>query len=137
MENFTSLTALMKIIRPLFVYVYCIVLCCTIFHALFSCCIKSTSIPKIATFAICLEDIWSCSKEERFLWFGKLGIIHYPAIFLFLISNYLIVSKLNCLLIFLLLLPIFSLNKWYCPITFSIVLNFHYYYIIKVIYYYS
>ena len=43
--------------------------------------------------------------------FGQLGLIHYLVIFLFLFRNYLSVSKLNFLLIFLLLFLICSLHK--------------------------
>ena len=97
---------------------------CVVF---FSCCIKSTSISAAASSAIYLVDFLSDSKEELNYWFGQLGIICYPSICLCLFWNYLIVSRLNCLLISLLLLRIFSLHKWYCPVIFSIAFHFNYY----------
>ena len=103
----------------------------------FSCCIKSTSFSKTAFFGIFLEAFLSFYKEESFLWFGKQGLIKFLVICLCLISKYLSISKLNRMLIFLLILLIFSLHKWYCPIRLLIVLYFHGYFIIKVIYHHS
>ena len=64
---------------------------------------------------------------------GQVGPIHYLAIFLCLFWNYLSVDKLNCLLFFWMVLLIFSLHKWYCPIRFSIAFHSHCCYIIKFI----
>ena len=61
----------------------------------------------------------------------QLRLIHYFEIFLCLIRNDHIVRRLNFVLIFLLLLLIFSLYKCYVLIRFSIVLRFNCYYIIK------
>ena len=51
-----------------------------------------------------MEEFWSDSKEDSFLWVEQIGLIHYLVICLCLFCNYLSVSKFNFLLIFLLLL---------------------------------
>ena len=59
-----------------------------------------------------LGQTWS----NNFSWSYFLGLISYNFIFLHLFWNYLIVSKLNCLLILLPILTLVILHKWYCPI---------------------
>ena len=74
-----------------------------------------------------------CTNLKLFSWKWELVLIHQLVIFLCLFKNNLIVSKLNCLLLFLLILLIFSLYKWYCPIIYSIGFHFHHHHIIKFI----
>ena len=50
-------------------------------------------------------------KNKVSLGVGQLGLIHYLVIFLCLFLSYLNVSRLNCLLILLLLSLVFSLHK--------------------------
>ena len=79
--------------------------CVSYFSVLyFSCCIKRTSLSATSYSTIRLEDFWSESKEETFLWVEQLGLIHYLVICLCLFQKYLSVRKLNFLLLFLLLL---------------------------------
>ena len=71
-------------------------------------------------------------KKKVFLWVVKLGLIQYLEIFLCLFRNYLIVSKFNFLLFFLLFWVMFSLHEWYCPVRFSIVFHSHHHFIINL-----
>ena len=99
-----------------------VVFLCCIFYGVFFCvlffrvvlflfCIKSTSIFETPYYAIFLEMFWADSKEEIFLGVGQLGLIHYLVICLCLFRNSLSVSKLNCMMFFLLNLQIFSFHK--------------------------
>ena len=75
-------------------------------------------------------------KKNVFL-VEKLWLINDHVIFLCLFWNYLSVSKLNCLFLFLLILLIFSLYKWWCPNILSILFYFDCYQIIQFIYHNS
>ena len=57
-----------------------------------------------------VRNFLSGNKEASFLGVGKLGLIHYLVIFLCLFWNCLSVIKLNCLLLFLLILIILGLH---------------------------
>ena len=80
--------------------------------SLFSCykCFKITLLSETASSDICSVDLCSDSKNKVFLRAGKLGLIRYLLVCLWLFKNYLSVSKLNCLMILLLLLIISSLS---------------------------
>ena len=67
----TSLKVLVEIIQLIFVHLCCIFL--AVFSVLYiSCCIKIASISATASSDICLEDFWSDSKEDSFLWVEQL-----------------------------------------------------------------
>ena len=113
---------------------------CVIFFVLYSfvvyVCVVLKSLYSLQQ--ILLISVWQIFsqniKKKVFLWVRKLGLIHYLIIFLNLFLNCISAIKLNCLLRVLLLLKIFSLHKWYCPIRISIAFHSHCYCIIKFIF---
>ena len=81
-------------------------LCC-----IFTCCTFSVILKAFCSMLqIILISVWQIFgqtlKNKVFLWVGQLVLIHYLVIFLCLFWNYLSVSKLNCLLLSLLVLLI-------------------------------
>ena len=108
--------------------------CAGIFHVICFCVVWKTI---CSLWQILLLYVWYifCQTLENkvYLRVWKLGLIHYLVICLCSIWNYLSVIKLDCLLLFLLLLIIFGLHKWYCPIIFWIAFHFHCHHIIKLI----
>ena len=101
----------MEIIQLLFVH-----LCC-IFYVVFSvlylfCCIKITSLSETAPSSIFWEYFGSDSKEDSFYELSNLGLMNYLVILLCLFQNHLSVSKLNFMLLFLLILLISNLLRY-------------------------
>ena len=126
---FPALKVMVKLIQIIFVHVCCIFPCC-IFCVFFCVVLKALQYLR-NILLVSVEKIFGETIKKLFIGVGQLELIHYPVIFLCLFRNYLIVSKLNCLLLFLLLLLIFILHKWYFPIRFSIVFHFHCCFIVK------
>ena len=79
-------------------------------YFIFPCCIQIILLSETVSSEVCLEDALSDS-EEAFSQYWELGLIRYLVICLCLFQNYLSVRKLDCLMLFLLLLIIFGLHK--------------------------
>ena len=97
----------------------------------FLCYIKSISLSVTASCDILLEAFLSDSEEESCFWVGRLRLINYCVICLCLFLNHLSESKLNCLILFLLMFQMFILHKWYCPNIFPTAYHSDCYHIIK------
>ena len=103
------------------------------FMLYFPCCINITSLSVIASSAICLEYFCKTRNMTFFILVVQLEMTIYIVICLCLFRNYLSESKLNCLLIFLLIYLICILHKLYCTIKFSIAFHFHCHYLINFV----
>ena len=112
---------------------------CVVFSVLYIFCVGLKALKSLRQLIMLyIRQIFGQTlKRKVFFGVGKLGLIHYLFILLCSFQNYLIVSKLNYLLILLLLSLIFSRHKWYCPIRFSIEFHFHHHCIIKFIHHHS
>ena len=92
-------------------YYLCCILHVLLFVLYFLCCIFCVLLKALQfMWHLLLISVWQIFsqilKNSVFLRVGQLGMIHYLVICLCLFQNYLSVSKLNCLLLFLLVLLI-------------------------------
>ena len=85
-------------------YIFCVVFSVLYFLGYnFPCCIKIISLYATASYTICLSVVWPDSKQKISLGAGQPGLIYHLVICPCIFQNYISVSKLNFLLILLLL----------------------------------